>query len=154
MSVSDLQVRLVPMLASDLARVAEMNQHLQEDEGTDIMTIEQIEARLHRWIDSGWYGVVLIKNEKDVVGYILYATEPLESTSIYIRQLFIERDHRRKGFGAAAVQAFARDHIEPGRPIEIDVLTVNESGRAFWEAIGFLPCHTRMRLDRVNSADG
>ena len=138
----------------DIPLVAAMNRRLQQDECADVLPTEQIEARLRGWIGSGQYSVLLIKHSDQVVGYLLYTTEPLESSAIYIRQLYIERNYRRQGYGAATIQAFAENHTERGRPIEIDVFTWNNAGHAFWEAIGFHPCHTRMRLDRVNSRDG
>lgn len=141
------------MTEADIGLVAAMNRQLQEDEGADILPLDQIESRLRRWIDSSEYRVLMICDREQRVGYLLYAVEPAESGAVYIRQLFVERDRRRMGYGAAAIIAFAKDTAKPGQPIEIDVFSWNDTGRAFWESIGFVPRYTRMRLDTLHSLD-
>lgn len=147
------ELELIPMPASDIGHVTEMNRRLQEDEGAEVMPLDKIEQRLRQWIDSSRYRVLLIKDADKILGYLIYDLTPQENGAIYLRQLFIDRTFRRQGYASAAVKAFTEAFTGPTRQVEADVLVMNQTGRAFWESLGFRPRYTRMRLDTLNSPD-
>ena len=140
------------MTDSELTLVAKLNQQLQIDEGARLrMSVEQIEARLRGWLAER-YRVFIGRHDGEVVGYLICIEEddpcPPGRRMMYIRQLFVTRDARRQGFGRAIVERFIVERVPEGMPVEMDVLTNNTNGRAFWEAVGFVPRLTRMRRER------
>ena len=138
------------MQPSELRRVAQMNRRLQEDEKSKLMTVDQIEARLQGWVASDVYRALLFESNSEVVGYLLHAPKPDENGAIYVRQFFVEREHRRRGFGRVAFGLFREKYKEVG-PIELDVFITNAAGHGFWGSMGFKTRYHRMRLSEADS---
>lgn len=118
----------------DIGLLAEWNHQLIQDEGhRNQMTVVQIEERMRGFL-AGEYTAIIFEVESDPVGYALYREEHRD---IYLRQFFIRRDHRREGLGRQAMMIL-RDKIWPrDRRLTLEVLTVNESGIAFWRSVGY-----------------
>lgn len=134
--------------ASDIPLLAEMNRRLIEDEASrNRMTLAELEARMQGFLESGWR-VVIIENDGPV-GYALFQFRPDEydadGTEVYLRQFFIEREHRRQGIGRKAYQALVADWFPADATIVLDVLAANPEARRFWESMGLKAYCTTLR---------
>jgi RimJ/RimL family protein N-acetyltransferase len=75
--------------------LGEMNQQLIEDEGhANPMTMPQLQDRMRGWLEAD-YIAYMIRQNGEIVGYCLYRDY---GGLIYIRHLFIARDHRCEGY--------------------------------------------------------
>ena len=68
------------------------------------------------------------------VGYVLFCTEP---EFVYLRQFYVEVEHRRRGIGRAALKWLRESVWTDAARIRLDVLVGNAAGIAFWRAVGF-----------------
>ncbi len=110
-----------------------MNKQLIEDEGhRNAMDLADLQKRMAGWVDSVEYTVQIFEADSTTVGYCVYKDA---EDHIYLRQFFIGREFRRRGFGTAALARLAQ--IWPGRRLRLDVLSGNETGIQFWQASGF-----------------
>ena len=63
---------------------------------------------------------------------------------IYLRQFLIAESYRRRGYGR---QAFGLLYQQlGGSPLALDVLHTNPNGLAFWQALGFVPRSSNLRI--------
>ncbi len=119
-----------------------MNKQLIEDEGhANPMTIPQLQDRMRGWLEES-YIAYLIRLDGKIVGYCLYRDD---GGLIYIRHLFIARDHRREGFGEHIIR-WLRINVWNDQPIRMDVLCGNKTGIQFWRGIGFKDYAITMEL--------
>ena len=118
----------------DCGLLAEMNHQLIRDEGhRNKMTVPELERRMTMWLRSE-YSAVVFEQNAGIVAYALYREEPDE---IYLRQLFVARNHRRKGIGRDAV-GILRSKIWPAdKRLTVSVLTTNTAAIAFWRSVGY-----------------
>jgi GNAT superfamily N-acetyltransferase len=119
---------------SDAPALAEMNHRLIRDEGhRNRMTLPELRERMEGWL-RGEYRAALIDHGGAPVGYALFRRE---SEFVYLRQFYVAPEYRRRGVGRAAL-AWLRETAWAGAPrVRIDVLVGNETGIAFWRAVGF-----------------
>ena len=112
--------------------LAAMNKELIEDEQSDNqMTENQLKERMEGFL-RGSYHAYLLKAGDDVVGYALC---DMAKTPIYLRQFFIKREFRRRGYGEKAVTLLMKElHA---RHLDIEVYVWNQRGIAFWKSCGF-----------------
>lgn len=97
------------------------------------MTVPQLRERMKGWL-QGEYKAVLFYSGKDNLAYALYKEG---DQGIYLRQLFVDRRHRRQGIGKQVV-AVLRNQIWPtDRRLTVEVLTANQPALAFWRSVGF-----------------
>ena len=119
---------------SDGALLAELNHQLLNDEGhRNRMTIPELEQRMKGWLSSE-YAAVIFEDSQEVVAYALYREQP---TEIYLRQLFVARNVRRRGIGRRALEILRSKVWTKGKRITVDVLVQNTAAMAFWRSIGF-----------------
>ena len=119
---------------SDLDRLAEWNQQLIRDEGhRNAMTLPELRERMRGWI-SGEYKAVVFGPEADPVAYALYREN---ATEVYLRQLFVRRDRRSKGIGAAAMDVLRNQLWPRHKRLTVEVLTDNVQAVRFWRSIGY-----------------
>ena len=118
--------------------IARWNRQLQEDEGAPIMSVEHIEARLRNWL-QGPYACIIFSMDSDV-GYAIYriSDDEAEGRGVYLRQFFIARTFRRKGYGRIAFNLIT-DGLFRGQRIVVEALESNPGGIAFWQSVGMLP---------------
>lgn len=129
-------VHIEEATTEDASLLAGLNKQLIEDEGhRNPMDVAALTERMRGWLVSGEYRAHLFLFDKAVIGYSLCKDT---GEHIYIRQLFIVRDRRRRGFGQAALSILAED-VWPDRRLRADVLTGNTAARAFWQKCGFAP---------------
>ena len=120
--------------ASDAAPLAAMNQRLIEDEGhRNPMSLGQLTQRMTAWLE-GEYQAILFSTENKTVGYALFKEDP---DSIYLRQLYVEREFRRNGIGTATINWLKTNTWQDNKRVRLDVLVKNTRGIAFWRSVGF-----------------
>lgn len=95
------------------------------------MTVPELEERMRGWLSAD-YQAAIFSSGIDV-GYALFLREP---NSIHLRQFFITRDCRRKGYGRACFAALRRDVWPENVRLTVSVLTGNKPAIAFWRAVG------------------
>jgi len=118
---------------ADVPLLAELNHQLIRDEGhRNPMTVQQLAERMSEWLQDESTAVLFETNE--VVAYALYRTS---NDSIYLRQLFVHRAHRRKGIGRQAMDILFREIWPKNERITVEVLTHNLAAISFWHAVGF-----------------
>jgi ribosomal protein S18 acetylase RimI-like enzyme len=130
---------------SDFAQLAVWNQQLQEDEGAAVMSLEAIENRLNQWLRADYRAVVFVAQTP--VGYALFRSTNADSEGpgVYIRQFYIDRSQRRKGYGTAAFELLANEFLADHRVI-LEALESNPAGNEFWVSLGFEPYSIKYEL--------
>ncbi len=128
----NLSYRLATM--NDAALLARMNAQLIRDEGhSNAMSERQLAERMSGWL-AGEYQAQVFEIDGKPIGYALYRFEP---EYVYLRQLFVQPGHRRRGVARRALE-WLRTNAWTTRPrVRIDVLIGNRPGIAFWHAVGF-----------------
>ena len=139
-----------PATKSDLPILAQMNRRLIEDEGSrNPMSIAELQNRMGEWLGDEWQ-VDLFSEGDTVVGYAVYQFRKdiykPDEVMVYLRQLYIERDRRRRGLGSRAFKLVAQTRFPAGCRIEVDVLASNPRGAKFWAQVGFQPYCTTLWL--------
>lgn len=118
----------------DVPLLAGMNHQLICDEGhRNKMTLSQLQERMASWLAEE-YTAVIFNEGQETVGYALYRKD-LEW--IYLRQLFVKPEARRKGIGREAIRWLKKNAWKETKIIRIEVLVDNKEGISFWKAAGF-----------------
>jgi ribosomal protein S18 acetylase RimI-like enzyme len=119
---------------ADCTLLGELNHQLIRDEGhRNPMNAEELSERMREWIERE-YKAVIFEQGGTMVGYALFREEEKE---IYLRQLFICREDRRRGFGRKAM-SILKDEIWPtGKRLTVEVLVANDAAVRFWRAMGY-----------------
>lgn len=119
---------------NDCALLAELNHQLIRDEGhRNPMTVPELEQRMRGWLASE-YAAVLFEDGGEVVAYVLYREQPAE---IYLRQLFVVRNRRRRGIGRQVMETLRSKIWPANKRLTVDVLVHNIAAIAFWRAVGY-----------------
>lgn len=130
----------------DIPALARMNQQLIRDEGhRNPMTLPELEQRMAAWL-RGEYEAVVFHEDAAELGYALYRHDP---GWIYLRQLFVHREHRRKGIGRTAMGWLRANPWKNAPRIRVDVLVGNARGIAFWRSVGFIDYCMTLELDQL-----
>ena len=122
----------------DLFLLARMNRALAEDEGhrNRLQSDSWFEARMRGFLTGG-YRAVLFVRDGQTVAYALFADHPDHTDTIYLRQLYVDRAHRRQGIGREAIRLL-KDSVWPrDKRVTVGVLATNVVAQAFYEAVGF-----------------
>jgi predicted acetyltransferase len=119
----------------DCALLAELNHKLlhDEDHRNKKMSVPELEQRMRGWLASE-YAAVIFEKDGEVVAHALYREQPEE---IYLRQLFVARNQRRKGIGRKAVEILRTKIWPTNKRLTVDVLLKNTAAIAFWRAVGY-----------------
>lgn len=119
---------------SDLSLLAELNLQLIHDEGHgNPMSVAELQDRMRAWL-ARTYTAVLFLNESTIVAYALYRTD---NTGIFLRQFFVCRSERRKGFGRTAMALLCKRIWPAGAMVTLEALSANRAAIDFWHAVGF-----------------
>ncbi|OHD56176.1 MAG: hypothetical protein A2Y33_05395 [Spirochaetes bacterium GWF1_51_8] len=123
--------------------LADMNRQLREDEQIDnYMTGEELAERMRGFLLNDLeYRAYLFSVNRAIVGYALVK---LTEEPVYIRQFFICRDCRRKGYGREGVRLLKK--VLNTGTIELDVLVWNPAAVEFYRSVGFKDRLIRMRM--------
>lgn len=134
----------------DLPMLAEMNQALIRDEGSDnAMGLAELEQRMKGFLAGNYLGVIILVDGKPA-GYCLFRPEEPRNggkAGVYLRQFFIRKEYRQHGLGRAALERVIDECFADAAFVELDVLNCNAVGRAFWARTGFIPLYHRMKRD-------
>ena len=118
---------------ADVEELAELNKRLIEDEAhPNPMNVPQLSQRMRAWL-QGEYACYLATEDGCTVAYCLFRDD---GAFYYLRQLFVERGHRRRGMATKLLDWMYRN-IWIDKKTRLDVLSHNESAIAFYKAYGF-----------------
>lgn len=127
----------------DIELLALLNKQLIDDEKSDnTMTVEELRNRMKDFTNSDYDAYFFVENN-DILGYALvnHTVKPF-----YLRQFFIDRNHRKKHIGTKAFQLLLEE-LETDS-IDIEVLSWNTIGNKFWEKCGFVERSRYMRFEK------
>jgi GNAT superfamily N-acetyltransferase len=129
-----MDVRYRAASSGDADLLAQMNAQLIREEGhRNEMTVAQLAARMAEWL-KGEYRAYLFELHSKPVGYALYRLEP---EYVYVRQIFVLPEMRRRGIARRSLEWLSQNAWRDRRRIRIDVLVGNQSGIGFWRSAGF-----------------
>ena len=115
----------------DVPLRADLNKLFFEEEQKGIdLHLPHLQERMKGYITSG-HKAFLFREVERIVGYALW---DISSSHVNLRQFFISREERRKGYGKRAFQLMV-DQLDI-RDAEIEVYYWDDSGSAFWESLG------------------
>ena len=118
---------------TDVETLAELNKRLIEDERhPNPMDIVQLTERMREWLATDYICYVAKENE-DIVAYCLYRDD---GGFYYMRQLYVDRAHRRKGI-ATRLLDWLYENVWTDKKVRLDVLAHNEDAVAFYKRYGF-----------------
>lgn len=124
----------------DTKKLAELNKQLIEDEhSSNPMSIDELQERMSGFLSTEYSAYYFMEGE-DIIGYALVRNN---CTPPYLRQFLIDRKYRGQHYGTKAFHMLL-EHLGV-TSIDIEVLTVNKSGAAFWETCGFKELSRYMR---------
>lgn len=127
----------------DLGLLAIFNKQLIEDEQHENpMNIDQLKERMGDFLHSD-YKAFFFSRDGRIVGYALVN---IKRDPYYLRQFFILREYRRQGLGRESFNELMRC-LNVGT-IDIEVLSWNQTGRKFWQSVGFNERSVYMRYNR------
>ena len=114
--------------------LAELNHQLIRDEGhRNKMTVPQLQERMKVWITSE-YRAVIFEDGNKIVAYALFREQ---TDDIYLRQLFVKREHRSLGIGRKAVELLRNQIWTKGKRLTVEVLVSNQRAVNFWRTVGY-----------------
>ena len=120
--------------AGDLDLLAEWNHQLIRDEGhRNPMDVAQLRERMRGWL-AGEYRAVMFTVDAVPVAYALHRESEDE---VYLRQFFVDREHRRQGLGREAIRLLQTELWPADKRWTVEVLTANAPAVAFWRAVGY-----------------
>jgi GNAT superfamily N-acetyltransferase len=118
----------------DAETLGALNALLIRDEGhRNSMTVPQFVERMTEWLRSE-YEAAVVEECGAIVGYALFRRD---ADHVYLRQIFVQTENRRRGIGRSLIQWLVRNAWQDAPRVRIDVLVGNEAGLHFWRAIGF-----------------
>lgn len=122
----------------DVPILTRMNRQLVEDEQhrNRFQSDAWFEKRMRGFL-TGRYKAVLFEREGEIVAYALYTDHPDHSDTIYLRQIFVDRAHRRQGIGREAMRILKEEIWPQDKRLTVEVLVSNDVAQAFYEAVGF-----------------
>jgi GNAT superfamily N-acetyltransferase len=118
---------------ADLELLGEWNHQLIRDEGhSNPMSAEELTERMRRWLQGEYEAVLFFTDEP--VGYALYQKE---EELVYLRQLFVRRDRRRRGIGRAAMETLKKEIWPEGLRFTVAILSCNTNAIRFYRSVGY-----------------
>ena len=126
-------MEIVKAELTDIERLAELNKHLIEDERhPNPMSMTELTERMKAWLATD-YICYLAKENGDIIAYCLYRDD---GGHYYMRQLYVDRAHRRKGI-ATQLLDWLYENVWTDKKVRLDVLAHNEAAVAFYKRYGF-----------------
>jgi ribosomal protein S18 acetylase RimI-like enzyme len=128
----------------DVETLGILNAQLIREEGhRNSMTVPQLVDRMAEWL-RGDYEAAVVEEFGVIVGYALFRRE---KDHVYLRQIFVRSEDRRRGFGRSLIQWLVKNAWQSAPRVRIDVLVGNEAGLHFWKSIGFVEYCLAMELE-------
>ena len=126
-------MEIVKAELTDVETLAELNKHLIEDERPpNSMNIAELTQRMREWLATD-YICHIAKQDGRIVGYCLYRDD---GGYYYMRQLYVDRAHRRKGI-ATQLLDWLYKNVWTDKKVRLDVLAHNADAVAFYKRYGF-----------------
>ena len=126
-------MEIVRAKLTDAKILAELNKCLIEDERhPNPMDIVQLTERMQEWLTTD-YICYVAKENGHIVAYCLYRDD---GGYYYMRQLYVDRAHRRKGI-ATRLLDWLYENVWTDKKVRLDVLAHNEDAVAFYKRYGF-----------------
>ena len=128
-----------PAQPDEIGTLVTMNRQLQEDEHSEVMPTDVLEARLRRWLAAGHH-IMMLEDNSRVMGYAVFNNTDADlqgPPGVYLRHFFIAREARRRGVGRQAFELLKRDEWPAGCRILLDAMCSNPDAQRFWRALGF-----------------
>ena len=126
-------MEIVKAELTDIERLAELNRCLIEDEQhPNLMNIAELTERMKAWLATD-YICYLAKESGHIIAYCLYRDD---GRHYYMRQLYVDRAHRRKGI-ATQLLDWLYENVWTDKKVRLDVLAYNEDAVAFYKRYGF-----------------
>ena len=126
-------MEIVKAELGDVKRLAELNRCLIEDERhPKPMNISELTERMEAWLTTN-YICYIAKENRHIVAYCLYRDD---GEHYYMRQLYVDRAHRRKGI-ATQLLDWLYENVWTGKKVRLDVLAHNKDAVAFYKRYGF-----------------
>ena len=97
------------------------------------MTVPELVNRMRFWLETD-YQATIFEDGSGIVAYALYREE---KDHLYLRQFFVQRHKRRAGIGQQCVKILFSRVWPKDKRIIVEVLCHNQTGIAFWRAVGF-----------------
>jgi GNAT superfamily N-acetyltransferase len=118
---------------ADAQALGRLNHQLIRDEGhRNPMSEAELVERMRAWLADDGYEALVAHDENGPVAYVLWRDEP---DSVYLRQIFVQRDYRRQGTARQLMlSVFER---WPEKRLVVDVLAGNARALAFWRRMGY-----------------
>ena len=137
-------MKLVTTQFDDLPELVEMNSQLVIDEQFDvILPQDKMIERMKDFIQGSVYDCYLMVHDSVVCGYCLVDKT---RNPLYLRHLFVKKEHRRKGLGKQSIQMLLA--LYKTASIDIEVMAWNANAIKFYESIGFTPRFIGMRITK------
>jgi len=119
---------------NDVPWLAKMNRQLIKDEDhRNKMTLPELEQRMSNFLQKEYDAVIASLGKTDI-GYALYRQD---AEWLYLRQIFVIEEMRRKGIGRKFIEWLKNNPWKECKRIRTDVLVDNAVGIDFWKAVGF-----------------
>ena len=126
-------MEIVQAELADVETLAELNKYLIEDERhPNPMNITELTQRMKEWLATD-YICYVVKQNGHIVAYCLYKDD---GGYYYMRQLYVDRAHRRKGI-ATQLLDWLYENVWTDKKVRLDVLAHNEDAVAFYKKYGF-----------------
>lgn len=133
-------------MKADLDLLAEWNHQLIADEGADNpMDVSALRERMDDWLNTSGLRAIIFSIADTDVAYSLFQEK---DDAIHLRQFFVARDHRRKGYGRAAMQKLKSDIWSADKTLTVGVLTHNTDAYTFWREMGYEATIIKMEIPR------
>ena len=133
-------MKVIEATLSDVGSLAELNRRLIEDEHhPNPMNVEQLADRMSGWLQTE-YTCYLAVADGATIGYCLFRDD---GEFYYMRQLFVDRGHRRQGI-ATELLDWMYENVWADKKGRLEVLAHNKDAIAFYEGYGFSPDCVRM----------
>lgn len=137
-------MELQKAVIEDCDELVKMNTQLIIDEQFDvILPQDKMIERMKDFIQGSVYDCYLMVHDNVVCGYCL---ADKTKTPLYLRHLFVKKEHRRKGFGKQAIQMLLQMYKTGS--LDIEVMAWNANAIKFYESIGFTPRFIGMRISK------
>jgi len=127
MKIKECTIEDVPLLAK-LYKL-----FFEEEKSETNLHLPHLEERMRGYINSEFKAFLFLQDDK-IVGYTLC---DISKTPVYLRQFFISREERRKGYGKQAL-AMVMDHLNI-KDSNIDAYHWDDSGSSFLKSVGIKP---------------
>lgn len=131
-------------LMANCTELVEMNTQLVIDEQYDVvLPPEKMSERMKDFIQGSVYDCYLMVHENSHCGYCLVDKT---KTPLYLRHLFVKKEHRRKGYGKLCITMLMEMYKTD--TLEIEVMAWNTPAIEFYKSIGFTPRFIGMRIKK------